>query len=431
MFASSNSPIKTTSYKVILPFYAYAAVSFFIAALLVFINPSIFQAHHFHPHTLAITHIMALGWGTMMILGASHQLFPVIIEGKLYSNFLAYLSFFSAGIGIPLLIYSFYIFQFGSTAQLGGILINVAVLSYLINFWISIAQVKTPSIHAIFVFSSVLWLLLTTFFGLLLLYNFTMDVFSESSVHYLSLHAHLGVIGWFLLMVMGVGSRLIPMFLISKYENKKMLNWIYLLINAGLIAFIILFIYFPNPSYYLFPIGLIGAAILIFGKFLKRCHKQRIRKKVDGQVRLSLLSVLFNFIPIVIIALAITLFYENTHKELILLYGFMIFFGWITAIIMGMTFKTLPFIVWNKVYSSIAGIAKTPNPKELFSDKIYLINTLIYLMGIAVFIVGILVSNIVLLTIGASLLLIAAFLYNLNLFKVIFHKRRINDRRTR
>jgi hypothetical protein len=34
-----------------------------------------------------------LGWGTMMILGASHQLVPVMIEGKLYSNTLAYLSF--------------------------------------------------------------------------------------------------------------------------------------------------------------------------------------------------------------------------------------------------------------------------------------------------------------------------------------------------
>jgi hypothetical protein len=48
-------------------------------------------------------------------------------------------------------------------------------------------------------------------------------------------------------------------------------------------------------------------------------------------------------------------------------YGFIIFFGWITAIILGMTFKTLPFIVWNKVYHQQAGKGKTPNPKDLFS----------------------------------------------------------------
>src|SRR5690606_31345927 len=91
--AGTNSPIKNTSYKVVLPFYGYAALSFLIATILILTNTSAFTKHYFNPQTLAITHTMALGWGTMIILGASHQLFPVMIEGKLHSNLLAYLSF--------------------------------------------------------------------------------------------------------------------------------------------------------------------------------------------------------------------------------------------------------------------------------------------------------------------------------------------------
>jgi hypothetical protein len=124
---------KNTSYKVVLPFYIYAAVSFIVATVLLFFSSSAFLQHYFHPQTLAITHMMALGWGTMMILGASHQLVPVLIEGKLYSNALAYLSFFSAGTGIPLLVYAFYQFHFGCEAQWGAILINAAIIFYLIN----------------------------------------------------------------------------------------------------------------------------------------------------------------------------------------------------------------------------------------------------------------------------------------------------------
>jgi hypothetical protein len=93
IISGNDSAIKNTSYKVVLPFYGYAALSFLVATILILTNTTAFTQHYFNPNTLAITHVMALGWGTMIILGASHQLFPVMIEGKLHSNLLAYLSF--------------------------------------------------------------------------------------------------------------------------------------------------------------------------------------------------------------------------------------------------------------------------------------------------------------------------------------------------
>lgn len=107
----TDNLVKNTTYKVVTPFYLYAAISFLAATLLLVFSTEAFTQHHFHPKTLAITHAMALGWGTMIILGASHQLVPVLIEAKLYSNFLAYLSFVLAGIGIPLLVHSFFSFS--------------------------------------------------------------------------------------------------------------------------------------------------------------------------------------------------------------------------------------------------------------------------------------------------------------------------------
>src|SRR5690625_2141795 len=90
---------QTTSHKVVIPFYAYAALSIFVGLLMLFLNLEIFDNHHFFSKTLAITHIMALGWGSMIIFGASYQLLPVIISSKLYSNSLAYLSFIFSEIG--------------------------------------------------------------------------------------------------------------------------------------------------------------------------------------------------------------------------------------------------------------------------------------------------------------------------------------------
>ena len=126
------------------------------------------------------------------------------------------------------------------------------------------------------------------------------------------------------------------------------------------------------------------------------------------------------FIFLLIVICLLLFFASNIH--LILTYGFSIFFGWITAIIFGMTFKTLPFIVWNKVYHSKAGLGKTPNPKELFSDKIFLVMGISYLTGFILFCGGVLVSNEIILKIAAILLLIAAILYNGNVWKAVTHK---------
>ena len=422
--ANNNSSLtKNTSYKVIIPFYGYAALSFLAATLLLFISSSVFTQHYFQPQTLAITHLMALGWGTMMILGASHQLVPVLIEGKLFSNVLAYLSFSLAALGIPLLVYSFYIFNMGILAQYGAILVNAAIVSYLLNLSISIARSKNENVHAVFVFTAALWLLLTTLVGLLLVYNFTLNILSKESQYYLSLHAHMGIIGWFLLMIIGTGSRLIPLFLISKYNNKSLLWLIFLLINTGLLSFIFIFLYSNQASLYLFPAAAIVTALIMFGYYCYQSYRQRIRKQVDDQMKISLLSVAMMAAPLIImLSIIALLLVSGQNIKLVMLYGFSVFFGWITAIIFGMTFKTLPFIVWNKVYHHKAGLGKTPNPKDLFSGKLYTGMGIAYLAGLILFVAGILISDLFLLKSGTFFLLITAALYNWNVFKIIMHK---------
>jgi hypothetical protein len=420
---SNTGLAKNTSYKVVLPFYLYAGISFFVATLLLIFSTPAFLQHYFHPHTLAITHVMALGWGTMMILGASHQLVPVLIEGKLYSDALAYLSFAFAAVGIPLLVIGFYQFDFGWPAQTGAIFINAAIIFYLINIGVSMAKSKHENVHAVFVFTGTLWLTITTIVGLFLIYNFTRNILSKDSLSYLPLHAHLGIVGWFLLIVIGVGSRLIPLFLISKYNNNKLLWQIYILINFALISFVIFFLYFKITWLYFLPLLAIAAAIFMFGYYCYRAYYERIRRKVDCQVKISLLSVLMMLLPLFFLFIIILwLLLSSSSYSLVLTYGFCIFFGWITAIIFGMTFKTLPFIVWNKVYHDKAGLGKTPNPKELFSDKIFLGMGIFYLVGFVLFATGILISNEYILKIASILLLITAILYNGNVWKALSHK---------
>lgn len=413
---------QTTSYKVVLPFYVYAAFAFLIACVLLLVNTSVVHDHYFHPQTLGITHLMALGWATMIILGASHQLLPVLIEGQLSSKTLGHASFAFAALGIPLLVYGFYTFQLGILFQLGAVLVNLGMLCYLVNVLVSIYESKRADIHAWFMAAASIWLFSTTFLGLLLAFNFTHpSLLPSDSLSYLSLHAHMGLVGWFLLLVIGVASRLIPLFLISKYTNNKLLIWIFILVNTGLLGFILLRYLGIDPSFYYTPLMLVLVAVCLFANFCFNARKTRIRKSVDAQMKLSLLSVLMLFLPLLALLVVIFLLSSDAQPKLILLYGFTIFFGWLTAIILSMTFKTLPFIVWNKVYQNRA-VGKTPVPKELFSEKLFKSMAYSYLGGFVVFVAGIISLNDLLLKAGAVLLLLAALFYVSNVGKIMLHR---------
>ncbi|SFW67884.1 heme-copper oxidase family protein [Chitinophaga sancti] len=415
--------IYTTTHRVVVPFYVYAGLAFLIATLMLFTSSGEFSGHYFQPHILAITHTMALGWGTMIILGASHQLLPVLIEGELYSVKLAYLAFVFTGIGIVLLVWAFYIFDMGWPAKYGALLINAGVLVFFVNVVMSIVKTKKENIQAIFMLTATGWLVFTTLIGGLLICNFTENLLPDGSLHYLSLHAHVGIAGWFLLLVIGVGSRLIPMFLISKYEHPRILWSSYGLINGGLIAFIFIFLKDAPLVFYMIPVVCVALAIVLFGIYCRKAYHVRIRRQIDEEMKISLLAVMMMVLPLVfLIAVIVTLISFSTDVHLVLAYGFTIFFGWLTAIILGMTFKTLPFIIWNKVYHARAGTGATPSPKELFSSKLFNSMALCFIIGFFVFAAGIVIPNGLAMKTGALLLLLCAFLYNANVFKLLFHK---------
>lgn len=416
----TNSDLsQTTTHKAVVPFYVYAALAFLVATAIMFMTSGEFSGHYFQPHILAITHTMALGWGTMIILGASHQLLPVLIEGKLYSVRLAYLSFLFTSIGILLLVWAFYYFNMGWPAQCGALLINAGVMLFLINVAMSIIESKRKNIQAIFMLTAAGWLTFTTVLGGLLVCNFSEHLLPKDSLHYLSLHAHIGIVGWFLLLVIGVGSRLIPMFLISKYENPKLLLGIFWLINSGLAVFIFLFLNTVPSWLYSIPVIFIGMGITLFGVFCRRAYQVRIRRQVDEEMKISLLAVVMMLFPLVFL---VTIIVFTGHIRPVLSYGFTIFFGWLTAIILGMTFKTLPFIIWNKIYHAKAGTGKTPNPKDLFSNKVFNSMAICFMIGFGCFAIGIIAANGITTKMGALLLLSCACLYNVNVFKLLFHK---------
>lgn len=420
--STKNAP----SPSVVLPHYAFGALSFLVVSVLLFFAAGDLTGHYLSPKLLSITHMVVLGWITMIIFGALYQLIPVVMEVKLFSEKLALVNFFIFGIGLILLSASFWSFTFGRSIMLetGGTMVVIAMFLFAINTLMSAAKTEVKNIENITIITSVFWLLLTVVLGLLIVFNFAFQFIPGSHLQLLKSHAHLGVIGWFLLLVVGVASKLMPMFLIVHKLPRKLLTYAYFLINTGLV-FLSLGYYFYNEQWFLtFSALLVIAGIVSFLRFNYIAFSKRIRKKLDVGMKLSALGFIALGISIIlgllsVLSLELTSLFQTRIE---IAYGVLILLGFLTSLVIGQTYKTLPFIVWLKKYQSKVGKTKVPLPVELYSDKIANMHLITFFVGIVSLITGILIGSVMVVKVAAILLIITACLYNYNVFKIIFHK---------
>ncbi|MGZ3753657.1 MAG: hypothetical protein ACXVAY_01790 [Mucilaginibacter sp.] len=411
-------------YRIVVTHYAVATLCFLILAVMMLFSVQAFTGHYFHPQILAITHMAALGWGTMIILGASYQLIPVLLETELYSEKLAWISFSLFLPGMIALVYSFWVFIPGIHMQCGAVLLLTAFILFTINIYLTAKDKKQQTIHEDFILSACLCLCFTAALGAALVFNFTIPIFTQDQLHFLKIHAHLGVVGGFLLMIIGVSSKLVPMFLVSAYQNTKLLSFSYYLIVSALLLFLV-DSYLSDMSYRTYLIALIGVTgVVCYLLFIVRCFRSRMRKKVD----LAMMSTFFSFVllKVAILIIPFIVYYHLKNNPVStrysLIYGVLLFMGWITALILGQTFKTLPFIVWVKHYEHLTGKVKTPMPADLFNNNLLQIQSVAFVVFCLTFVPGCFMMLPALLYIGISALLITAVTYLANVFIILFHK---------
>ena len=158
--------------------------------------------------------------------------------------------------------------------------------------------------------------------------------------------------------------------------------------------------------------------------FLYEAFQQRMRKDHEPGMQLSFVAVVLMVLPVGLVFLVNKegLMSEQLMQHLYLVYGISIFMGFISALILGQTYKTLPFIIWMHKYEEHVGRFKTPLPKDLYSHKIATAQNYCYLAGLFLLLAGVLFGQKAFISTGGILLLITALLFVFNVGKILFHQ---------
>lgn len=403
---------------VVLPFFAAGAAFFLAMAVMLLLSAAHLQGHYFNPRLLSIVHTGAIGWATMIIFGASYQLLPVICERDLYSPRLALFSFVLLLAGAVLLVVSFWNFLPGVWMITGGSLVWLAAASYCVNLCGTIKDFRKLDMQKMFLLSSSGWLLFTVTVGLLLAVNLAHPFIGRSHLDILKLHAHAGLAGWFMQLITGIASKLLPMFLLGKPKAGKWLQRSFILQQAGLVLFLADGYCNGNSWRFVIYAAVFSAGVFLFMYYLYSAFRSRLRKAIDLPMKQSLLS--FIFLWIAIGCIPVICFTSDTRWAIV--YGVLLFYGWISSLILGQTFKTLPFIVWNFYYKNVNGKIKTPLPRELYSTTLVRYQLIGFIASITVLAAGLVSKLLILIRAGLWLWLGVSILYILNVAKIFNHR---------
>lgn len=413
-------------YRIVTAHYLFSAICFLTISILIFFTSGDWSGHYFQPKFLAITHLVALGWISLVIFGAAYQLVPVILETDLYSYRLPWVSLGTFLPGLTLLVHAFWRFEPGVWMQAGAILllIGIMVFTYVI-FRTAGTGKRKENIHQEFINTSCIWLLATAALGAILVFNLRYAFLPQDHLQFLRLHAHMGMGGWFLLLVIGVSTKLMPMFLVSRKQNHQLLEWIYYLLNFGLLAFLVdTYLEGLNMKTYViafFP----AAAVILYLVYLGQCYRSRMKRKLDLPMVYTLSSFILLLTAILIQPLIIKSNANVSVTGIVLtkLYGLLILMGWLSLLILGQAFKTLPFLVWLKLYGQHTGKESTPLPSDLYNHRLLLIQGLAFTGFIIAMPLMVSYPALVLASVASACLLVTASCYLINLLFVLTHKK--------
>lgn len=414
--ASSMTP----SFKMVNKYFIASVVFFFVLCVLLLLHYADIQGHHFQPKLLALTHIATLGWITMIIFGSMYQLVPVVLEVKLFNERIGYIQFWLYCIGVIGLVYGFWFFKVGIHLTISASLVTLAMMLFIFNIAATLAKVTKWNLTGLFILTSIVYLKITAIVGLLLSINLGFPFISRIHLDYLKIHAHLGFLGWVVMVIMGVALKLIPMFGLSHGYPTKPSTFAYIFLNLGLIGIMVEWLFTGSEWLLKFYILLLIIGIFFFLIQLGYIFKHRLRKKSDVSMKHSAVGFVYFFLSTMLGGSMMFITWKDVaiSQAIVLVYGFMIMFGFFSMLIVGQMYKIVPFLVWYHTFSDKVGKETVPMLKEMFSERIGEAEFRILNVGLIVIYVGLLTRQPIILLIGFILLLIATVLFTYNIIHI-------------
>jgi len=364
------NPDFSPSIKQMKPYFVLSAFFYFTSFLVLFFIPFDVQLDDFK--LIGWVHLYMLGFIMLAIFSAMAQLAPIVVETKHYNVQIFKHLYKLLVLGLVLLLSGFYLdIRF---LPFGGVLVLLAMSIYAIELLLTLKSARRKTSITKAMWMSNIFLLLGIITGLIMscAYNGCLDLNPHSL---LKAHTFGLVVGFVLLLIMGISIILIPMFGSSKRISDNEFSKSFYTLALGVSAMLLSAVFGSSLLEYLSYILTIGSILLYFYQLFFMTKSRRI---IEHDIWARYMYLAFASFSIAFTLLLSYLFNENEH--ILKLGMWILIVGFFSSIIIGNLYKIIPFLVWFHIYSPLIETQSVPMLQDLTPNSLanlqWFLNTL-------------------------------------------------------
>ncbi|MBE7484276.1 MAG: hypothetical protein HS104_30445 [Polyangiaceae bacterium] len=380
-----------------LVFYAVGASTLVLAA------PDLSRGHFFVPRVVALVHLFTLGWIVLSIFGALCQFLPVAVGRSVRFPPLAHLSFAAQTLGVG----SFVVALLASSRPLllfGAFALSLAFAAFAVNLAATLIPVRERNLTWWALAGAAIFLLATPAYGVVLALNLRDGALLSDRFGTIGQHAHIAILGFVLMVMVGVAHRLLPMFLLTHGASERP-AWV----AIGLLFGSATLLSMPwGGSARLSAAAALGSAgVLALLVQAATFFKHRKRRAIDPGMRLVASGLAGLGLAVVLAPFALT---RGLADPRLLTTYFVVLLGAVTLFVAGHYYKIVPFLVWNHRYGPLLGKRKVPKVSELYSERVALADAALLVAGLVGLAVATFIGSVVLARMAAIVFAAGAWL---------------------
>jgi hypothetical protein len=394
-----------------------AAILYLVAGAvgLVWIAPELAIGAYPSPHIAGITHLFTLGWLTTTIFGALYQLLPVALGAPLRSTRVAHASFWAFAPGAGL--FAAGVATSAPMLHHAGIaLVAVGILLAVGNLALSLRRAPARDATWWAVAVALTFLTSTLVLGVVLLHNLHTGFLAAARLRVLATHLHIALVGWALMMMVGVSHRLLPMFLLSHGGDARWTTRSLALLGGG-VALLSAGLTLQRPTVTWVGAAMLEAGVGCFVWQALAFYRARVRRQIDVGIRFA--GTALGFLVASALLGAAVLVRGVDHPRLATAYVVVGLLGGIVLYVVGFFYKIVPLLAWSVRYRDRMGTGTAPTVAQTYSARVAHVQLGLMTLGVTLLVVGIAAASAHVTRCGAALFLAGVILFVTQIGRVV------------
>ncbi|MDO8543258.1 MAG: hypothetical protein Q7S40_22710 [Opitutaceae bacterium] len=385
-------------------------------------QPALLSLTHASPQVVALTHAWVLGFFITVACGAVYQLAPVALGTTLCSERRAWWHFGLHAVGVPGMVYSFWVWDLALLGHFGFV-VTLGIILFADNTWRTVKRSGRSGAVAWSISLAAGWMLLTALVGVTLAANRFWHFIPLDPLSLLRAHAHLGLVGVFITLLQGVAFQLVPMFTLGEVRDWRLINaglWLSQLGMIGLVVALAAGVALPTT---LFALA-IAAGWICSAVAMKRALATRRKRAFDPGTRWFLVGgagISSAMVAGIALAWPGSPWGSAPGGFSAMVYALIAIAGGLLPCIAGMMCKIVPFLTWMRAYGPKVGRVPTPAASALTRPRLERWGLGLQTAAVAPLLVGAWTLNETMLQAGAWVLAAGVALFTLDMIGVLKH----------